>query len=186
METVFHVSTLPLDTQLVVEKTVVGAIPTLTIKTVLKEKDVPILEITHGTAEMNSIPSSAQLDGYVTQSRDNVSLESQVKAMLLTQLVPFSAEIQPHQQIRRNINATLPTLHAKHVNQVIQHVLQIEMLLVETVKTQLIPSNVTKLTQKHQNVINAQQTKLQDAPTETLHAIHVFLHKINSHATTKQ
>jgi len=67
METVFHVSTLPLDMQLVVEKTVVGAIPTLTIKTVLKEKDVPILEITHGTAEMNSIPSSAQLDGYVTQ-----------------------------------------------------------------------------------------------------------------------
>lgn len=156
METVSHVLTSPLDTQLVVEKTVVGAIPTLTTKTVLKERDVPISEITHGTVEMNSIPSSALPDGYVTQSRDNVSLESQVKAMLLTQHVPFSVELQHHHHHQRNTNATLPTIPATNVIRVIQHVLLIEMLLVETATMLKEHTNAIRPIQNGQHARSAQ------------------------------
>jgi len=98
LETVSHVLTSLLHLQPVVESTVVGAIPKLITKTKLKERDVLISEIIHGTAEMSSILSSVLLDGSVTQSKANALLESQVKAMLLTLLVTFSAVIHQHHQ----------------------------------------------------------------------------------------
>jgi len=89
--TVIPALILPLVILLVVDQTVVGAIPTLTIKMVLLVKDVPILEMTHSTVKINMILIAAQLDGSVTQLTKDASLESQVRDTILTALATFSA-----------------------------------------------------------------------------------------------
>jgi len=181
LETASHALTSLLVMMKVVEPTVVGAIRTLTSPTELKEKDALISEIIHGTAEMNLTLSSVMLDGYVIQTRENASLESQVKAMLLTLLALFSVVL--HHQHLKDSNATLLTFHAKNVLRVNLDVL-IEVLLVLIAKIQKICSNVTKPIQKHQNVINAQVISKLDAKKEMLHAT-LVLHQLTKWHVTK-
>lgn len=154
--TVIPASTLLLVIQPVVDQTVVGAIPTLTIKMVLLVKDVPILEMTHSTVKINMILTAAQPDGSVIQLTKDASLESQVRDTILTALATFSAK--DHHQTNILINATLPPINVKNALMVTKLAIPTDKLLVETANLiQKTNSNVIKPIQKCQNVISAQK-----------------------------
>jgi len=173
MVTVLPVLISPLAILPVVDQTVVGAIPTLTIKMEPSVRDVPILEMTHSTVKINMILIAAQLGGSATQSTRDASLESQVRDTILTALATFSA--RAHQFTQNNINATLPHIHVKNANQVKKNVMQTEMLLVETAGLlQETNSSVIKLIQKSQNATSVQRVNKKVAKTTLLLAKHAF------------
>lgn len=185
MVTASHASTLQLDTTLEAERTVVGAIPTLTIKTEPLEKDAPISEMTHSTAEINTILLNAMPVGYVTQLTENALSESQVKAMPSKLLAPISAV--DHHQTPQHGNATLLTIPVLNVIKVTPPASKTEIAPVTTANLQKDQNgNVTEQTQSSQNVTNAiHTTLLLVAKIELLLAKHALLLKINLLATTR-
>lgn len=173
MVTVIPALISPLVILPVVDQTVVGAIPTLTIKMELLVRDVPILEMTHSTVKINMILTAAQQDGSVTQLTKDVSLESQVRDTILTALATFSAKA--HHQTNILINATLPLINAKNAQMVTKLAILTDKPLVETANPiQKTNSSVIKPIQKCQNVISAQKENKPIVKTTLLLAKHAL------------
>jgi len=145
-----------------------------------REPDVLMLEMIHGTVEINMIPLLAHQDGLVINMPDNALWPTQEMDLEVNQPAKTSAN-QTDQQEEIPIDATQLTIHAKLVKREILDVTQTEPLLVETVQmaqTQLKCSNVTKLIQNNQNARCAlREIQLPAVDQEVKHANNVLQRK---------
>lgn len=124
----------------------------------IKVLDVLILEMTHGTVEINMILLHAHQDGLAMSTLINVLWPIQEKDLVLSLLVKTTAKDQD-QSLKINIDATLPATSARNAKKEILDAHQIEPLNATTAKTQIhqikVSINATRLTQTNQLVINA-------------------------------
>jgi hypothetical protein len=160
-----------------------GAMFQLPMKMDMRVPDVLMLEMIHGTVEINMIPPPAPQDGHVMLNQENVLWPTQVMDLDQSPLVKTTANhIQDHQaQEMINTDAILPTILVINVRMVILDVTQIDQLHVAIARTQiqLNSSNVTEPTQTTQNVNPALKMILKVAchkvkPVTVAHQSHNF------------
>jgi hypothetical protein len=126
-----------------------------------KVLDALMLEMTHGTVEINSIPPPAPQDGLVMKLPTNVLWPSQ--EMDLVQELPANntaATDQTHQE-ETNINVIplpIPVISARRVmTQIAQQTEELPAITART-QIQLSSSSVTELTKTTHNANHAQRT----------------------------
>ena len=174
-----HVLTFHLARQKEAENGAVGAISQLLIKTVLKERDVPIREMTLITAPIFLIPTSAMLVGNVSiKPKEPVPQTKKEKVLEATKHATNTAFLTQNQL---HIVAISQIILAKNV---IQTMLMIARRTVEklvtTVKRHLNQNgNVIEVNQKIHNAENALLTTKQDV-IHTIKLVNNVLHYQNS------
>jgi len=147
-----------------------------------KVLDVLMLEMTHGTVEINSIPPPAPQDGLVMNLPTNVLWPSQETDSVQELPVNNTAATQDQIHTKTNIDAIplpIPATSARRVMMKTAH--QTEELLAITARTQiqLSSSSVTELTKTTHNASHAQRT-LPLVACPKLKPVTVALHHQNS------
>jgi len=127
-----------------------------------KVPDVPMLEMTHGTVEINMIPPLAHQDGLVMKHPENVLWLTQEMDLEVNQLAKITATLdQTHQaqDMMTNTDAIQPAILVINVRKETLDAALIDQALVLTVKIQIHPnfSDAIRPTQNNQNAKNAKR-----------------------------
>lgn len=158
------------------ELTVVGAMFLSHMRMDMREQDVLMSVMTHGTAEINMILLLAVQDGLVIPLLENVLWpiqEMDLVANLHAKIIASQFQDQIH------IDVMLQAIHVIHVNLPIQDVAQTEHQNVKTVMTQMLPhsTDATRPIQSTHSANHAQRTLL----TQAVNQKHPFAQLASHH-----
>jgi hypothetical protein len=150
------------------DQTVDGAMFQLLTKMDMREPDVLMLEMTHGTVVINMIPLPAHQDGLVMRTLESALWPTQVTDSDQELPARTTAMLDQTHHQKTNLDAILPATNAKSATRMILDVHQIEPLNVPTARTQIQTNftNVTEPTLRLQNVMHVKETKLKAANQE--------------------
>jgi hypothetical protein len=150
------------------DQTVDGAMFQLLTKMDMREPDVLMLEMTHGTVVINMIPLPAHQDGLVMRTLESALWPTQVTDSDRELPARTTAMDQSHHQKMTNLDAILPAINAKSATRMILDVHQTEPLNAPTARTQIQINftNVTGPTLRLQNVMHVKETKPKAANQE--------------------
>jgi len=173
-----------------IDQTVDGAMFQSPMKMDMRVPDALMLEMTHGTVEINMIPLPAHQDGLVTRPLENVLWPTQEMDSEVSQLVKTTAKDQAQDQVhtQTNTDAIPPAISAKHVRREILDAAQTDQPNAQTARTQIQPNsiNVTELMLTIQNVRPAQRVTQPDVCQEVklvtvAHQSQIFSNVIQRH-----